>query len=153
MNAIVPFVVGKPVTGEYFINRVEELDQMVNLLSAVSSGASSNVALIGLRRTGKTSLFENVRLRIVNTEHVVPVLVNCFGISTKARFSKMFVQEVARAYILKTEDYLRKDRLVSFLKKGLRRSQNRFRMWIYQSRNLRSSQLSLESQKLMKMNL
>jgi hypothetical protein len=48
MNTVAPFVVGKPVTGEYFIDRLEELDQMVNLLSAVSSGASSNIALIGL---------------------------------------------------------------------------------------------------------
>jgi AAA+ ATPase superfamily predicted ATPase len=118
MTAIVPFVVGKPVTGEYFINREEELDQMLNLLSAVTSGASSNVALIGLRRTGKTSLFENVRLKLVSMKHVVPVLVNCFGISTKSRFSKIFMQEVVQAYILKTEDYLRKDRLVSYLKKG-----------------------------------
>lgn len=119
MNSTVPFVVGKPVTGEYFIDRTKELDQMVNLLSAVSLGASSNVALIGLRRTGKTSLFENVRLRMINMENIVPVVINCFGISTKARFSKMFIQEVARAYILKTEDRLHKDRLVSFLKKGV----------------------------------
>ena len=48
MSNIAPFVVGKPVTGEYFIDRLKELDQMVNLLSAVSSAASSNMALIGL---------------------------------------------------------------------------------------------------------
>lgn len=118
MNSIIPFVVGKPVTGDYFIDREKELGQMLTLLSAVTSGASSNVALIGLRRTGKTSLFENVRLKLVSVEHVVPVLVNCFGISTKSRFSTMFMQEVIQAYILKTEDSLRKDRLVSFLKKG-----------------------------------
>ena len=114
-----PFIVGKPVTGEYFIDRLKELDQMVNLLSAVSLGASSNVALIGLRRTGKTSLFENVRLRMISTEQTVPVLINCFGISTKARFAKTFMHEVAQAYVLKTEDRLHKDRLVSFLKKSV----------------------------------
>ncbi len=114
-----PFIVGKPVTGEYFIDRLKELDQMVNLLSAVSLGASSNVALIGLRRTGKTSLFENVRLRMTSTEQTVPVLINCFGISTKARFAKTFMHEVAQAYVLKTEDRLHKDRLVSFLKKSV----------------------------------
>jgi AAA+ ATPase superfamily predicted ATPase len=119
MNKTIPFVVGKPVTGEYFIDRANELAQMVNMLSAVSSGASTNVALIGLRRTGKTSLFENVRLKMMEMKEIVPVLINCFGISTKIRFSKTFMQEVTQAYILKTEDRLYKDRLVSFLKKGL----------------------------------
>ncbi|MGQ9551088.1 MAG: AAA family ATPase [Candidatus Bathycorpusculaceae bacterium] len=119
MKKVIPFVVGKPVTGEYFIDRADELAQMINMLSAVSSGASTNVALIGLRRTGKTSLFENVRIRMMKMKQIVPVLLNCFGISTKIRFSKMFMQEVTQAYILKTEDRLYKDRLVSFLKKEL----------------------------------
>ena len=118
MNTATPFIVGKPVTGEYFIDRIEELDQIINTLSAVSSGASSNVALIGLRRTGKTSLFENAKLRLADSKEIVPVLINCFGVSTKARFSKMLMQEVAKAYVQKTEDHLHKDRLVSFLKKG-----------------------------------
>jgi AAA+ ATPase superfamily predicted ATPase len=117
-NRAIPFVVGKPVTGEYFINRADELARMVNMLSAVSSGASSNVALIGLRRTGKTSLFENVRIRLMEMKQIVPVLFNCFGISTKTRFSRAFMQEVTQAYILKTKDSLYKKRLVSFLRKG-----------------------------------
>lgn len=117
-KVIIPFVVGKPVTGEYFINRVDELTRMVNMLSAVSSGASSNVALIGLRRTGKTSLFENVRLRLMKLKQIVPVVFNCYGISTKTRFSRAFMQEVTKAYILKANDRLYKKRLVSFLKKG-----------------------------------
>lgn len=118
MKTTIPFIVGKPVTGEYFINREDELTRMVNMLSAVSSGASSNVALIGLRRTGKTSLFENVRIRLMEMKQIVPVLFNCYGISTKTRFSRAFMQKVTQAYILKTNDRLYKKRLVSFLKKG-----------------------------------
>lgn len=115
----VPFVVGKPVTGVYFINRTDELSRMIDLLSAVSSGATSNVALIGLRRTGKTSLFENVKLSLMSNEKIVPVIFNCFGISTKARFSSAFMQEVTQSYIEKQAgDRLYKERLVSFLKKG-----------------------------------
>jgi hypothetical protein len=64
LRVFVWFSLGKPVTSEYFIDRADELAQMVNMLSTVSSGASSNVALIGLRRTGKT-LFENVRLKMM----------------------------------------------------------------------------------------
>lgn len=118
MNTTIPFVVGKPVTDEYFADRTDELGQMVETLSAVKSSASSNVALIGLRRTGKTSLFENVRLRMMEIKQIVPVVVNCFGISTKTRFSKAFMQETTQAYILKTQDRLYKERLISFLKKG-----------------------------------
>jgi AAA+ ATPase superfamily predicted ATPase len=119
MNTVAPFIVGKPVTGEYFIDRFKELDQMDRLLSAVTSGTASNMALIGLRRTGKTSLFENLKLRLASKEHVVPVLINCYGISTKSRFSEMFLREVVEAYILKTADRPLKDRLLSFLKKGV----------------------------------
>jgi len=118
MKTTIPFVVGKPVTGEYFTDREDELARMVNMLSAVSSGAGSNVALIGLRRTGKTSLFENVRLRLMEMKKIVPVLFNCFGISTRARFSRVFMQEVTQAYVLKqTGDRLYKERSASFLKK------------------------------------
>jgi uncharacterized protein len=118
MSNTTPFIVGKPVSGEYFIDRVEELEQMVSLLSAVSSGASSNIALIGLRRTGKTSLFENVRLRMINNQQVIPLVINCFGISTKARFAKMLMHEVTKAYISKAEKYPHKDKIISFFKKG-----------------------------------
>lgn len=115
----VPFIVGKPVTGEYFINREDELSRMISLLSAVKSGSSSNVALIGLRRTGKTSLFENVRLNLMSEEKVVPIVFNCFGISTKVRFSSSFMQEVARSYMeKKKDDRLYKERIFSLLRKG-----------------------------------
>lgn len=114
-----PFIVGRPVTGRYFINRNEELTQMIGLLSAVKSGSSSNVVLIGLRRTGKTSLFENIRLKLLKDEKIVPILFNSFGISTKARFSRLFMEEVMQSYVEKTGDRLYGSRLTSFLKKGL----------------------------------
>jgi AAA+ ATPase superfamily predicted ATPase len=123
MNTTIPFIVGKPVTAEYFIDREDELARIVSMLSAVSSGTSSNVALIGLRRTGKTSLLENARIKMVGMKQIVPVLINFFGISTKTRFSKMLMQEVTQAYISKTEDRLYKDRLISFLKKGFQEFQ------------------------------
>ena len=119
MKTVIPFIVGKPVAGEYFINREDELARMVGMLSAVRSGASSNIALIGLRRTGKTSLFENVKQRLMKIERIVPVLFNCFGISTKTRFSRAFMQEVTQAYISEQkEDRLYRERLISFLKGG-----------------------------------
>jgi predicted AAA+ superfamily ATPase len=51
-----PFVVGKPVVGEYFVDREEEMRRLLDLTEGVEKGASSNTVLIGLRRTGKTSI-------------------------------------------------------------------------------------------------
>ncbi len=41
-----PFIVGKPVTGDYFVNREEELDKLYRLASAVKTNSSSNAGLI-----------------------------------------------------------------------------------------------------------
>lgn len=39
-----PFIVGRPVTGEYFVNREEELRRLLALVGGVKKGASSNSA-------------------------------------------------------------------------------------------------------------
>lgn len=99
-----PFIVGKPVTGEYFVDREEELRRLLTLVGGVQKGASSNSAIIGLRRTGKTSILENLVVRLEPDRAVVPVIVNCYGIAAKSRFAKLLVDKTIESYVRKTGD-------------------------------------------------
>lgn len=99
-----PFIVGRPVTGEYFVDREEELRRLSCLVQGVQEGASSNSALIGLRRTGKTSVLENLELRLKVNARVIPVIVNCYGIATKSRLAKVIVGGAIDGYVRKTGD-------------------------------------------------
>jgi AAA+ ATPase superfamily predicted ATPase len=105
-----PFVVGRPVTGEYFVDREEELRRLLAIVEGVQKGASSNSALIGLRRTGKTSVLENLQLRLEPNVKLIPVIVNCYGIAAKSRLAKVFVDRIIDGYVRKTGDraYLRR---------------------------------------------
>jgi AAA+ ATPase superfamily predicted ATPase len=99
-----PFIVGRPVTGAYFVDREEELHKLLALVEGVQKGASSNSALIGLRRTGKTSVLENLKVRLESNTELVPVIVNCYGIATKSRLAKVLVDNAIESYVRKTGD-------------------------------------------------
>ena len=100
-----PFIVGKPVTGEYFVDREEELRRLLTLMEGVQKGASSNSALVGLRRTGKTSILENLVVRLEPNRVLVPVIVNCYGMAAKSRFAKLLVDKTIESYVRKTGDH------------------------------------------------
>lgn len=99
-----PFIVGRPVIGEYFVDREEELRKLLALVEGVQKGASSNSALIGLRRTGKTSILENLEVRLGPNAQLVPVIVNCYGIAAKSRLAKVLVDKTIESYVRKTSD-------------------------------------------------
>jgi len=99
-----PFIVGRPVRGEYFVDREEELRKLLALVEGVQKGASSNSALIGLRRTGKTSVLENLEVRLRPNAKLVPVIVNCYGIAAKSRLAKVLVDKTIESYVRKTGD-------------------------------------------------
>lgn len=95
-------MVGKPVTGPYFVNREKELSRLVTLVKAVETGTSSNAVLVGLRRTGKTSLLENLALKLKSRPRIAPMIINCYGIATKSRFAKVLVDAAISSYVRKT---------------------------------------------------
>jgi AAA+ ATPase superfamily predicted ATPase len=99
-----PFIIGRPVTGEYFVDREEELRKLLALVEGVQKGASSNSVLIGLRRTGKTSILENLEVQLGPNAQLVPVIVNCYGIATKSRLAKVLVDRTIESYVRKTGD-------------------------------------------------
>ena len=114
-----PFIVGKPVSGEYFINREDELAKVKTLLLGVASGKINNIMIIGLRRVGKTSLLYNVA-RQISTKRgkIIPVIYDCLGTSTKSRFARQFMDTVSDTYVKLSGDKAYKQKLSSFVKKG-----------------------------------
>jgi AAA+ ATPase superfamily predicted ATPase len=113
-----PFIVGKPVTGAYFINREEELAKLATLLSGVSSGKINNIMILGLRRTGKTSLLYNVANQIEKKD-VIPVIYDCLGASTKSMFARQYIDTILDTYVKDSRDKAYKEKLSIIIKKGL----------------------------------
>jgi uncharacterized protein len=99
-----PFIVGRPVIGEYFVDREDELHRLLTIVSGVQKGASSNIALIGLRRTGKTSILENLEVQLKPNPKLIPVIANCYGIAAKSRLAKVLVDKTNQSYVCKTGD-------------------------------------------------
>lgn len=110
-----PFIVGKPVTGKYFINREKEIKQLLALLSGNTKGNINNIILLGLRRTGKSSILFTLKEKISKNKKIIPVIFDTYGISTKERFSKAFINKVLQTYIEETDDRSHKERIKKLL--------------------------------------
>jgi AAA+ ATPase superfamily predicted ATPase len=109
-----PFIVGKPALGEYFVDREDEMRRLITLIEGVRRKASSNAVLIGLRRTGKTSVLQNVISQLEQDAKIIPLIVNCYGLGSKSRLAKMLVDNAIENYVGKTGEkaYLRRLRKI-----------------------------------------
>ena len=61
--AAVPFLAGKPVSGQYFVGRGRILQAIDTIMAGTADGATRNVMLLGPRRIGKSSILFNVKRR------------------------------------------------------------------------------------------
>lgn len=113
-----PFIVGKPVTGKYFIDRKNELKKLLALLAGVPKGNINNVILLGLRRTGKSSLLINAQKILVKKNESIVVIFDAYGISTKERFARNFVDVVLASHIEQSGDAAYKQKLRKLLAQG-----------------------------------
>lgn len=120
-----PFVVGKPVSGKYFIDRESELKKITALLSGTAKGDINNVILLGLRRTGKSSILLNIKDSVCKNRKTVPVIFDAYGISTKERFAKSFIDVVLNSYIEKTGDKSYKEQIKQILSQGYDKIKNK----------------------------
>ncbi len=111
------FKFGKPVLPPYFVNREEELNNLYNLTASIKEGGEKNVALIGLRRTGKTSLLKNLEDKFKRDGEIIPVFIDCYGIPSKTTFAKIVLERVRESYIINAGDRSYGKKLSEFMKK------------------------------------
>lgn len=109
-----PFIIGKPVDGDHFVGRDEEMEKMTSLLSGVAMGKANNVILLGPRRVGKSSILLNVSDEISKEKGVVPVIIDASGIPTKSRFARIIMREIRSSYFRHTGDrsYVKKTKKI-----------------------------------------
>lgn len=112
----IPFIVGRPVTGEYFVGRKKELQRLLLLVRGIEKGSVNNAALIGLRRTGKTSILENLRTKLNPNPRIIAVNVDCYGIATKSRLAKLLLDTALASYVQKAGDSAYLKRLIKATK-------------------------------------
>lgn len=109
-NMKLPFKVGKPVEEEYFIDRENEIKELIRHIKAMS-----NTCLLGMRRMGKTSVLFKIGKEI---DDPIPIYVNCYGIPDKKRFASLLSDSIRDAYITHTGD----GRYTSAIKKYVKKS-------------------------------
>lgn len=99
-----PFIVGRPATGDYFVDREDEIRRLLTLVEGVQNGAASNSVLIGLRRTGKTSMLHQLITKLEPNKKIIPLVVNCYGITSRQRLARILIDSTIENYVKKTGD-------------------------------------------------
>ena len=109
--APVPFLAGKPVSGQYFVGRGRTLKAIEAIMGGTADGAINNVMLLGPRRIGKSSVLLAVRGRQDRDPRVATAMINAEGASTKRRFADAYMKAVLEAYEGRTRRRARRGRL------------------------------------------
>jgi len=90
---MVEFSFGAPVKEKQFFNRVEELDKLIRRTGKITQGIRNDVAIIGPRRVGKSSLTNKLAEQL--TEKGITVIqMDCEGLTPQ-----IFLREYSNAVI------------------------------------------------------
>ena len=73
------FKFGGPIEPKLFYNREKEVKFLLNQLSEIKKGVQHNYALVGPRRTGKSSILQFLQTEIRKKKAIIPVIVDCEG--------------------------------------------------------------------------
>jgi AAA+ ATPase superfamily predicted ATPase len=104
MNPVSPFRFGKVVTGEYFIDREEEIIRIRNNITS-----KINTVLISPRRWGKTSLIRQIAQKTWSNKNKF-VFIDFYNIRTEEEFFNTYAQEILKASLTKVNEFLRAGR-------------------------------------------
>lgn len=118
--AVVPFLAGKPVSGQYFVGRERVLRTIDTIMAGTADGAINNVMLLGPRRIGKSSILLNVKSRQDRNPRMATVMINAEGMSTKHRFADAYMKAVLASYEKRVQRRDRKARISRAVSSGLR---------------------------------
>ncbi len=95
-----PFIFGKVVTGEHFVNRTKEIDRL-----QLNFESGNNSILISPRRWGKSSLVKEAVKRLDN-KNIKFVFLDIQTLRDEESFLKNYTQEVIKATISKSNEIL-----------------------------------------------
>lgn len=113
------FIYGKPVIGPYFTNREKEISLLLSQIESLKQGGSINIALLGQRRVGKTSLIKNTMLRFDNDAQVIPIFIDCMSMPSIRRLSMYIAESAKNNYSEKKKDTEYISGINHYLKKNL----------------------------------
>lgn len=114
-----PFVYGKPVAKPYFVNREAETQIILDSIISVKYGASTNLAVLGQRRVGKTSVIKNVIAELEDEKTIIPIFIDCLSMPSMRRLSNVITENAKRSYTEKTGDIKYAEKLSKYLKKSV----------------------------------
>jgi AAA+ ATPase superfamily predicted ATPase len=114
-----PFVYGKPVTKPYFVDREKETELILDQIRSVKHGASTNLAVLGPRRVGKTSIIKNVMMEFEDDKEIIPIFIDCLSIPSMRRLSNVIAEDAKTSYIEKTGDTKYARKINEFIKKSV----------------------------------
>jgi len=95
-----PFRFGKVVTGEYFVNRKDEIKRIQSNI-----GSNINTILISPRRWGKSSLMQQIAQKTADRRNRF-AFIDFYNIRTEEEFYNVYARQVLKASLTKTEEFL-----------------------------------------------
>ncbi len=113
------FIFGKPVSYPYFTNREKEMTILLNEIKMIRSGGAVNLAVLGQRRIGKTSLINNLISGIDKEEDIIPVFIDCMSMPSLRRLSTYIADYAKDNYIIKRSDQQYMVSMEKYLKKNI----------------------------------
>jgi AAA+ ATPase superfamily predicted ATPase len=96
-----PFRFGKVVTGEYFVNRKNEIKRIRSNVQG-----NINTILISPRRWGKSSLMHQIAQKTSDRRNKF-VFIDFYNIRTEEEFYNVYAQQVLKASLTKTDEFLK----------------------------------------------
>ncbi len=90
---MVEFSFGMPVWEKNFFNRVDELKKLVSRIEKIKKGARNDMAIIGPRRVGKSSLTNKLSQEL-EKKGITPIRIDCEGLT-----APVFLREYSNAII------------------------------------------------------
>ena len=89
----------------------KRLKKLTAILSGTAKGDINNAILLGLRRTGKSSILLNIQEKLSKNKKTIPVIFDSYGISTKERFGRAYMNKVLNSYAEHTGDKSYKEKI------------------------------------------
>lgn len=96
------FQTSRPVEGNLFVNRSQELQRLDAALGKLREGRSDFLAVLGLRKQGKSSLFQEWMRRHTDAEGLAFVPIQCWAWPDPEDFFREYVRALINAVLTAT---------------------------------------------------